>query len=119
MLSPSVEMSVPQIDHEKRLDARIGKAVRERRESVGMTQAALAAAIGVTFQQVQKYEQGRNRVATSKLVLMADALKCEPSELLGEEGDGAPGSGRLIRAWSRLDVEQREAVTRLVEVFGR
>lgn len=112
-------MSVPQIDHEKRLDARIGKAVRERRESVGMTQAALAAAIGVTFQQVQKYEQGRNRVATSKLVLMADALKCEASELLGEESDGAPGSGRLIRAWSRLDVEQREAVTRLVEAFGR
>ena len=107
-------MSVPQIDYEKRLDARIGKAVRERRESVGMTQAALAAAIGVTFQQVQKYEQGRNRVATSKLVRMADA-----SELLGEEGDGAPGAGRLIRAWSRLDLEQREAVTRLVEAFGR
>ena len=116
---PSVDMSVPQIDCEKRLDARIGKAVRERRESVGMTQAALAAAIGVTFQQVQKYEQGRNRVATSKLVRMADAMKCDASELLGEEGDGAPGAGRLIRAWSRLDIEQREAGTRLVEAFGR
>lgn len=112
-------MSVPYLDYEKRLDARIGKAVRERRESVGMTQAALAAAIGVTFQQVQKYEQGRNRVAASKLVRIADALKCDAFELLGEEGDGMPGSGRLVRAWSRLDVEQREAVTRLVEAFGR
>ncbi|OYX29980.1 MAG: hypothetical protein B7Y99_12330 [Caulobacterales bacterium 32-69-10] len=117
-------MSVPQIDYEKRLDARIGKAVRERRESVGMTQAALAAAIGVTFQQVQKYEQGRNRVATSKLVRMADAMKCDASELLGERGGHTPGRGlwalargrirlRLIRAGRALGLRPAPADTQI------
>ena len=101
------------------VDRHVGRRVQEKRLGLGLTQSALARALGVSFQQVQKYEQGRNRVATSKLVRMADAMKCDASELLGEEGDGAPGAGRLIRAWSRLDLEQREAVTRLVEAFGR
>lgn len=77
-------MSVPPIDDEKRLDAAIGQAIRERREALGISQASLGRAIGVTFQQVQKYEQGRNRMAASKLIMAADALKCEASELLGE-----------------------------------
>lgn len=91
-------MSVPPIDDERRIDAAIGQAIRERREALGISQASLGRAIGVTFQQVQKYEQGRNRMAASKLVMAADALKCEASELLGETHKGTPDCGRLVRA---------------------
>lgn len=114
-----MDMSAPQTDREKRLDVRIGAHVRSRREALGMTQAGLASAIGVTFQQVQKYERGVNRIAASKLVLIAEALKCEPAELINEEAAEMPGSGRLVRAWSHLDAGQREAVTRMIEAFGR
>lgn len=112
-------MSASQTDLENRLDIRIGATVRSRRDALGLTQAGLASAIGVTFQQVQKYERGTNRIAASKLILIADALKCDPSELLGEITEDMPGSGRLVRAWAGLDPRQREAVTRMIEAFGR
>jgi len=64
-------------DYEKRLAVAIGKAIGDRREAVGMTQRRLGAAIGVSFQQIQKYETGANRIASSKLMLAAEALKCD------------------------------------------
>ena len=104
-------------DYEKRLDAAIGKAITERREAVGLTQRRLGEAMGVSFQQVQKYEVGTNRVAASKLILAAKALRCDVAELVGEERGDHPGTARLIRAWSRLSEHQREAVTAIVEAF--
>ena len=48
-------------------DQHVGSRVRMRRMMLGMTQADLSEAIGVTFQQVQKYEKGTNRVSASRL----------------------------------------------------
>lgn len=63
-------------------DKMIGGNVREYRLIRGMTQEELASAIGVTFQQLQKYELGHNRVAATRLLLIAKALKVEPQALL-------------------------------------
>lgn len=104
-------------DYEKRLDIAIGKAIGDRREAVGMTQRRLGTAIGVSFQQIQKYETGANRIATSKLMLAAEALKCDVAELVGERRGEVPGTARLIRAWSTLNDRQREAVTSMIEAF--
>ena len=103
---------------EKRLDAQIGEAVRRRREEARITQAQLGKAIGVTFQQVQKYERGTNRIAASKLVLIAETLKSDVGDLFGRPDQGVQGCDRLMRAWSRLDQRQREAVTAMIEAFG-
>jgi transcriptional regulator with XRE-family HTH domain len=46
---------------------------------LSITQEALAGAIGVTFQQIQKYEYGTNRVGAGRLQQIADALQCEPA----------------------------------------
>ena len=102
-------------DYEKRLDVAIGKAIGDRREAVGMTQRRLGAAIGVSFQQIQKYENGSNRIASSKLMLAANALKCDVAELVGERRGELPGTARLIRAWSNLNDKQREAVTSMIK----
>lgn len=75
-----------------------------------MTQRRLGAAIGVSVQQIQKYETGSNCIASSKLMLAADALKCDVAELLGERRGEPPGTACLIRAWSNLNDKQREAV---------
>lgn len=104
-------------EYEKRLDVAIGKAIGDRREAVGMTQRGLGRAIGVTFQQVQKYETGKNRIAASKLVLAAEALQCDVAELVGENRGDQPGTARLIRAWSNLDDKKREAITSMIEAF--
>ncbi len=49
------------------VDVHVGKRVRHRRWMVGMTQQQLAEAVGIKFQQIQKYETGMNRVSASRL----------------------------------------------------
>ncbi len=56
------------------VDQHVGSRIRERRKSLGMTQQQLADALGLTFQQVQKYERGSNRVSASRLFETASAL---------------------------------------------
>ena len=59
------------------VDTHVGKRVRERRKVLGMSQTKLADALGVSFQQVQKYEIGVNRVAAGRLWDMAKALEVD------------------------------------------
>ena len=56
------------------VDVHVGQRIRTRRRLLGMNQAALARALDLTFQQVQKYEHGTNRVSASKLSVIADVL---------------------------------------------
>lgn len=56
------------------IDVKVGTKIRARRRLIGMTQEGLAATLGVTFQQIQKYEKGTNRVSASRLQNVADAL---------------------------------------------
>ena len=64
-----------------RLDVAIGQRIRERRRALGLSQHDLAEAIEVSFQQVQKYERGANRISFSRLVEVAGALKCQLADL--------------------------------------
>lgn len=57
------------------VDLHVGAKVRIRRKFLGLSQSDLANAIGLTFQQVQKYERGSNRVSASKLFEISNVLK--------------------------------------------
>lgn len=57
------------------IDVHVGKRLRQRRTLLGMTQEKLAEALGVTFQQVQKYERGANRVSAGKLYEVSKVLQ--------------------------------------------
>jgi transcriptional regulator with XRE-family HTH domain len=63
-------------------DRKLGAKVRHYRERRGITQEGLAATIGVTFQQVQKYEKGTNRISVHRFLLIADGLGCSVATLL-------------------------------------
>jgi transcriptional regulator with XRE-family HTH domain len=74
------------------IDRHVGLRIRMRRKELGISQEKLAESIGLTFQQVQKYERAANRVSASKLWEMARALNTSVAyfyEGLGE----APGRG--------------------------
>jgi transcriptional regulator with XRE-family HTH domain len=71
------------------IDTEVGARVRARRRELRMSQSKLGDKLGVTFQQVQKYERGANRISASSLVLIAEALHCRPTDLLGVD-DGRP-----------------------------
>lgn len=61
----------------KELDAVIGQNIRNIRTRVGITQETLGVSLGITFQQIQKYEKGTNRVSAAALIHFQNALGCE------------------------------------------
>ena len=63
------------------IDVHVGLRIRLRRKELGVSQEKLAEAIGLTFQQVQKYERAANRVSASKLYEMARALETNASSM--------------------------------------
>ena len=66
------------------IDVHVGKRIRMRRLFLGMNQETLANALDLTFQQVQKYEGGANRVSASRLSAMADILGVPISYFFGD-----------------------------------
>src|SRR5579872_4283748 len=68
------------------VDRAVGRRVRMLRVGRGLSQGRLADALGVTFQQVQKYELGSNRISASKLYEIARFLGVEVAELFADAG---------------------------------
>jgi transcriptional regulator with XRE-family HTH domain len=74
------------------VDIHVGARIRMRRKSMGLSQTQLADSVGITFQQLQKYERGTNRVSASKLYGMAVTLQTSVAwffEGMPPEADGA------------------------------
>lgn len=105
------------------VDIHVGSRIRLRRTLLGMSQEKLGGAIGLTFQQVQKYERGTNRVGSSRLYQLAKVLNVPvsfffddmPQEVAGDHGgfresaepfDDNPLTKRetleLVRAYHRI-----------------
>ena len=114
-------------------DQKIGDEVRTRRLVVGMTQEKLGDALGVSFQQVQKYEKGANRISASRLRQIASALDVPVThfyEAANDQGaDGADGAAvdparknqglRLVHAFTQIeDPLVRQRIIDLVESFA-
>jgi transcriptional regulator with XRE-family HTH domain len=89
------------------VDVHVGARLRQRRKYLGMTQQQLASELGLTFQQIQKYERGANRVSASKLYELARALGVTisyffeglPDPGRGDGGLQAPPTGPEIQAF--------------------
>jgi transcriptional regulator with XRE-family HTH domain len=72
---------------EAAIDQQIGQRLRLRRLTLGMSQQALGEAVGVSFQQIQKYERGIDRISSSKLVRLASHLGVPPVYFLDALND--------------------------------
>jgi transcriptional regulator with XRE-family HTH domain len=87
----------------------IGEKVRLLRKHAGMTQEKLAEEVGVSFQQIQKYENGNTKLNTDKLQQVASALKVPASAFFGEDiYEKSPLSDRekkLVKAFRSLSDE--------------
>ncbi len=102
------------------VDIRVGERIKARRVSQGMSQERLGEELGITFQQVQKYERATNRVSASRLVNIARVLDITAAWLLGEDQYGfaeadpggfedniellleRPETHRLVRAYYKI-----------------
>ncbi|MDE2487381.1 MAG: helix-turn-helix transcriptional regulator [Alphaproteobacteria bacterium] len=114
------------------MDIALGAAVRIRRKSLGISQEALAEQCGVSFQQVQKYENGANRISFSRLVQIARALRCRVVDLMDvldapdKENPSdldllarlrTPGAVELLSAYETLNAESRAALVGLLRTL--
>jgi transcriptional regulator with XRE-family HTH domain len=117
------------VSRTKRIDAHVGERIRRRRAEAGLTQEQLASALGISYQQIQKYETGANRVSAGRMLEIARELGVEVGDFFeGLEGavPGPPlehgGHQRsaiaLVRTFGRIkDPEVRAAIAGLVKTI--
>jgi transcriptional regulator with XRE-family HTH domain len=117
----------------QKIDRVIGRNIRIHRLVKKMSQTGLGGHLGVSFQQVQKYENGTNRVGSGRLYQIAAILDVHVSALFkgGERAEKAHDSGlldllaepqsvRLIRAFSKItDNAVRRSLVQLAEKFAK
>lgn len=91
------------------IDVHVGARIRLRRTLLGISQTALAEMIGLTFQQVQKYEKGNNRVSSSRLVDVANALDVSLSYFFEEMSAGvkAQSPAELVKTNKRPEFDEK------------
>ena len=115
MAGESAERSVYE-NRPSAIDVHVGSRIRLRRILLGMTQDSLASALGLTFQQIQKYERGANRVGASRLFDISRVLGVPISYFFDDMPDGLseiPVSGPRGRRYHLA--ERQEAFTGIDE----
>lgn len=118
------------------IDTHVGSRIRLRRRTLGISQEKLADQLGLTFQQVQKYERGHNRVSASKLFQIAQALDTDIGYFF--QGAGADGSHvetesertafanflsgaeglELVNLWPKVPHKARRRIVGLIRVLA-
>jgi transcriptional regulator with XRE-family HTH domain len=114
------------------IDVEVGARIRVRRKSLGLSQTALANALDLTFQQIQKYERGANRVSASMLVHIAKRLEITVASLVGEQEAeiaeraavfqslGVTGALDLLNAYARIsDADTRKAILHMTKAVAK
>jgi transcriptional regulator with XRE-family HTH domain len=120
------------------IDQHVGSRIRVRRQALGMSQRKLAGAIGLTFQQIQNYESGTNRIGAGRLQQLSQVLQVPPAfffkdapnvSIRRSRENVTPSPVRLVRflatpdgtalatAFMRLDVKLRWRIVNLVQAI--
>ena len=110
------------------VDVLVGRRLREARLLAGLSQGQLGAQIGVTFQAVQKYESGENRLSASRLLAVAGFLRQPISFFFGDLPESAredepsgltPKEIKLLRYYRRIGTEEgRDWMLKLAKCLG-
>jgi transcriptional regulator with XRE-family HTH domain len=124
------------------IDAYVGRRLKQRRDELGLSQEKLAQQLGISFQQVQKYERGFNRVGASRLFQIAEVMNvvtayffegletarggvAEENEIEGESPLSvaallaAPGAMELLSEYAKIQSpQQRKKIVELVRIFA-
>jgi len=113
------------------IDVHVGARIRQRRLSLGMSQEKLAKPLGLTFQQVQKYEKGSNRIGASRLFKIAGLLEVsvmhfyegvDPGGKVVYPVDDSPQARRVLelcRYFDSLNEKHQDIAFKLVRELAR
>jgi len=110
----------------KAVDIYVGQRLRERRTIVGMSQTVLAENVGLTFQQIQKYEKGMNRISASRVYEFSTILRVSPSWFFeGYKENAKPRTDdelvlckretlEFVRSYDRIPEEEQKQLRALI-----
>ena len=116
------------------IDILVGTRIKQARHATKVSQTELAQALGVSFQQVQKYEKGSNRVSAGALQIIAERLKVPVPWLMGLKANGRSTEGAdneidrvlgtrdgyaIMQTLARMDKKTVAAVREIVEQIGK
>jgi len=116
------------------VDILVGTRIKQARHAAKVSQTELGQALGVTFQQVQKYEKGSNRVSAGALQIIAQRLKVPVPWLMGLKENGRSTEGAdgeiervmstrdgyaIVQTLARMDKKTVAAVREIVEQIGK
>jgi len=108
------------------IDKKIGSVIRMQRVKLGLSQTELGNALGVTFQQIQKYERGTNAVASTRISDLCRTLEMTPNDLFGVsskmDGDVSKLSSRTMKIALKLEDASpalRQAVDAMLNAVPR
>ncbi len=116
---PASKNSVTRTGKPNPVDIHVGSRVRLRRTLLGLSQEKLGEAVGLTFQQIQKYERGANRIGSSRLYALSRILDVPvsfffedmPAEISGKGGRPVPGVvARTQQEFSADPLAKRETL---------
>lgn len=109
------------------IDVHVGHRLRLFRTQKGVSQEALGAKLGITFQQVQKYEKGTNRISASRLQHCAKELQVKVADFFDGMNDGDDGHSPVPQlskaaldiavAYDALQPVQKQALSAMMETF--
>lgn len=97
------------------VDRQVGEGMRRRRILLGLTQDQVAEALGISYQQIQKYETAANRISSGRLAQIAEVLEVEPGWFFGDsqqadtQGTSPRAVIELVRNFSRIEDERVRA----------
>ncbi len=112
----------------RNIEQSVGTRIRQRRTELGYTQQQLAQRVGLTYQQIHKYERGTNRISVARLVDLAEALEIEVAYFIADiSAEQAPrpltqqrlGLDMARNFSSISDANCREALARLCRAVAR
>ncbi len=109
------------------VDLKVGNNILKLRQLRGITQHELADRIGLSFQQLQKYETGANRISASRMHDVAIVLQVKPGMLFEGQGGEIPDLpifaeaklGKLVETFARItDSEKRKTILKLMQIMA-
>ncbi len=124
---PVKQLPVSRTGKPNPIDTHVGRRVRLRRTLLGLSQGKLGEAIGLTFQQVQKYELGANRISASRLYALSHVLDVPvpyffedmPPEISDKGGKPVPGLAEGIKKKTSADLLTKRETLELVRAYYR
>ena len=124
---PAKQLPVSRTGKPNPIDIHVGSRVRLRRNFLGLSQTKLGEAVGLTFQQIQKYERGANRVGGSRLYEFSQLLDVPvayffdemPPEISGKGGKPVPGLAERVPEAESADLLAKRETLELVRAYYR